>query len=279
MPQITNIVSILAIIIATIRYFVPSSNQKPPGQVTLTPNTFTIVIFIILIAITIISLLFQYITNRKKGREKKYQIIQTLSELQSKYISNAEFKTTKEHSEHSKERDLKRGGDARILTNSLMYDMFYCKYIATNINNDATYVYIIPHKPQVLNELKSYIEELYNELHNIYNDINDQAQKDKNVKNVLTNNVRFHFLETDILCLYNFAKLNQSGASHFTQFWWYVNPKEHDAGRYLLSHNIIDPGDQDLLHGVFDDLERVSIYKNAYDIHKNPDNLKDLFRK
>jgi hypothetical protein len=285
-PQLTNILAIITSIltigeivvgIISIRVLL-SPNQQPPIPSTSTQNIFLtliVAIFIsILILLTIINIMVQH-GNTK--RYKKYEIINILSGLQNKYILKADFKTLKEHGEHSKEKDLTSGGSAEILTNSLNYDYWYCDFIADNIIKGAKYTYFIPYKLHIpISGLENYITKLYNELYSksIFSSY-DPTRKDNAVKSILEK-VEFYFFKSDTPCLYNFARFSQPGIQGFPQTWWYLNPKDHNDNSYMLSQEISEQDDQDQLYKVFNILRQNRTAMNASDIYDSHADITSL---
>jgi hypothetical protein len=270
----TAIISIIGAVVTIISINVTLSfNQAHPTQSPSTQNTFpTLIVAIFLVILILMAIINSVVQYRNT---KRYDIIRTLSGLQNKYILNAEFKTSKEHGELSKEKELTNGGNARILTNSLNYDFFYCDSIADNLIKGAKYTYVIPYKSSGFTDLQNYITKLHNELYNKNSHSNnDPAGNEETVKNILKNKVEFWFFEVDILCLYNFARFTQIGNPHFVQqSWWYLNPKDHNDNSYMLSQEINEPGDHEQLNEVFEVLKQNSRIKNAYVVYENRDNI------
>jgi len=280
-PQLTNIIAITTGIITIIGIGVGiisikttlSLNQEHPIPTTSPQNTIItpiVVIFLsILILMTIINILAQY------KNTKRYEIIKILSTLQNKYVLHAQFKTAKDHASQSREKDLKNG-NARILTNSLNYDVLYCDEIAENVIKGAIYTYILPCESTVVDEVKNYIEVLYNKMHDkltLMNSDTPPATINDKVKNILEGKVEFWFFKANIICLYNFARFHQIGDDFFTQSWWYVNPEKRSDTNYMLSQEITGRDDQDQLRTAFDVLKKDSKIKDAYYIYDNREEL------
>lgn len=271
---LSNIIAIITLIVTIIfgalAYFFPQS------QVDQTKNKFglngvAIGIFIILIIVLFINM---YFSKKSQSTLNKYKVIKILSDLQNKYILEPEFKTSNDHSYHSREKDLNNQGEARILTNSLNYDIFYCDSIANNIISGAKYVYVLPKEFQAINDLKSYIGELYSKLYDQLSPINNNnpVQTANSVIDKLSKNLEFWFFDKDVLCLYNFARFNQIGNPNFLQSWWYVNPIDHNDASYMLAHEI-ENEDQEKLNVAFEILHNLSKVSNGKDIYENRDRL------
>lgn len=276
-PQTTNIISIITFLSTTIIGIITISISNNVEEYTKSPiNVCAIVLYIILIITTFLNIVFLY---RSKKNLEKYNIIKILCELQNKYILNADFKTSKQHGDLSKEKHLTINGEARILTNSLNYDIFYCNSIADNIIAGAKYTYVIPCSFQVITELQSYIVELYNKLYEILlkQNKNNHAIATTKVKRILEENVEFCFFDEEILCLYNFARFNQVGNPHFIQSWWYVNPKDNNIDSYMISREIVDESDQKRLNEAFDQLNSISKNETGCSIYEERSQLLSRF--
>jgi hypothetical protein len=276
-PQTVNIVSIIAIIaslVSTIFTIVSLFSQVQSEQPSSLLIIFPIIIFvaiIILIVFTIINIWHQNYTR------KRYQIIEILSGLQNKYIQSADFKTLAEYDKLSREEELGDKGEAKILTNSLSYDMDYCDTIAKNLFKGAKYTYFISRERNILEDLKNFIYKLHKEFYNPNNYSGALITGDE-VNNILKNKIEFWLFNTDILCLYNFSRFHQGGDSPFKQSWWYVNAKDHKNDSHMISHEIIDLTDKDLLKNVFELLKQnIKIIKNAYDIYEEREELESLY--
>jgi len=193
-----------------------------------------------------------------------------LCELQNNYLMSPDFKTAQQHANVSKEKDLAEGGIAKILTNSLSYDMSCSKEIATNIIKGARYVYILPSTKVVTNSLENYIEKISPELGNTV-----QAVK------LLKNNIEFWFFDESIICLYNFATLRQTSINQniaFDQAWWYINPTDNTPDSYMLTKEISNVSDRNKLDEIFDILERKSFKCSGKDVFDNLKNLDSYIR-
>jgi uncharacterized membrane protein len=273
-PQVVNIVSIVAIITSFISTIVSLFIQVRSGQ-----SSSMLIIFPIIIFVAIIILIFFTLTNirQRNHNRKKYQIIEKLSGLQNKYIQSADFKTLAEYDKLSREEELGDKGQAKILTNSLSYDMYYCDTIAKNLFKGAGYTYFLSRDEDMLRGLKNFIYKLHNELYNKNNYSGTPITGDE-VNNILKNKVEFWLFNTDILCLYNFSRFRQDGESPFIQSWWYVNSKDHNNDSYMLSHEIKEPDDIKELNNVFEHLKlNIKFSKSAYDIYEERDRLESLY--
>jgi hypothetical protein len=274
-PQCGNIFTIFTFL-ATIAfgYLAVQKTDTQGKELSKILSAPAIVSFIILATITILNIV-AFFKNKKN-----YSIIKSLSELQNKYILRPEFKTSKEHGEQSNEKLLTIGGEARILTNSLIYDMYFCNSIAKNISNGAKYIYVIPNNEIVMNELKSYIIKLHEELHNQFMvSLNNPGIEvtSENVISKLKSNLEFWFFDEKIICLYNFARFNQTAVRtdihNFTQSWWYINPKDHEENSIMLSREIEDLDDQSKLNEVFNELKKKSEIENGRKIYEDRNTL------
>ena len=282
----SNIIAIVTLVVTIVfgllAYLFPQSQNEQGNNFRFGLNGFAIFVFAVLIVLFLISIYnsrktkieLEKYERKTKIELEKYEIIKILSDLQNKYILKPEFKTSGEHSAQSMERNLHDRGDARILTNSLNYDIFYCGSIAEHIIKGAKYIYVLPNEFQVLNDLKSYIKELYD---NLYEQLKNKNHNNPNktaaeVLNNLKNNVEFWFFDKDILCLYNFARFNQIGNPHFLQSWWYVNPVDNKDSSYMLAHEI-DTEDQAKLNQVFESLNELSVAFDGKFIYDNNSDL------
>lgn len=271
--QLQNIISI-ATLIATVlfgilTYTSSKENTSQSGQPSSSINGWILTAFFVLLIFSFVNVIF-LLKNRKKLRD--YEIVQTLIDLQNRYIFDSKYTTAGEHATTSKETELRQEGEARILTNSLSYDYNFCVEIAKNIVEGAEYTYLLPKTEKVFSELDSYIVKLHQELFAMYNTTcANPTQTTTAVNNVLRNKIKFAFFDKTLLCLYNFARFNQRGDPHFIQSWWYINPTEPmptDSSN-MLTHEIDDDGDQDKLKTVFDLLQARSKVANGLEVHTN----------
>jgi hypothetical protein len=267
--QLVNVFSILAIITSIASMVFSFFNKGQSEQSSSVLNIFTIFILIAIVILIIITSVNIWYQNKNS---KRYQIIEIFSKLQNKYILSADITTAKEHGDHSKEKDLKDRGEARILTNSLSYDMFFCISIADNVTKGARYIYIIPKEDQVITELKTFIVELHDKLYE-RSPCSDPTQKSDKTRDILKSKVEFWSFKEDVLCLYNFARFRQDEVPPSTQYWWYVNPKDDKDDSHMLTQEIKDKNDQKELNEIFDVLKRDSFVKNAWDIYENRERL------
>jgi hypothetical protein len=278
--QLTNVISILTFFgmigggVLTVVHL-PQSPPEQSNQAVDYRNYILIIVLIVLILVTLINVIFTYIMG------KKYHIIKILCELQNKYILTPDFKTAADHGVSSKESALASQGDAKILTNSLNYDICYCGTIAYNIVAGAKYNYVIPETDRTINDLKSYIGELYNRLHDslIAEPGANPAEISDRIAGVLEKNIEFWFFDKNVLCLYNFARFKQVGGQPFIQSWWYVNPIDYNEDSYMLSREIDDLDDQDQLNEVFNKLKKISKHVTGDDVYKNKLNLDDYVKR
>ncbi|MCL2065492.1 MAG: hypothetical protein FWG98_14125 [Candidatus Cloacimonetes bacterium] len=277
--QVTNIISVLAFIAMPIfGYFGISKTTDIQNEDLVIAKNISIIAIIVFVFLAVSTILNIVVTLYNK---RKYLIIDILCRLQNKYILDPKFKTSKAHSEQSKEKYLSAKGNAKILTNSLSYDLFYTDSIATNIINGAKYVYMLPENEKVLGELRSYVSSLYQNLHEKIQSTNRCQQIsdiNKKVTEIFTNKLEFWFFAQDIPCLYNFAELMQTkkqGSNHFTQSWWYINPVDHQETSTMLSVEIQDISDQTNLKKVFEELKKISKTKKGIDVYDEFENTSE----
>jgi hypothetical protein len=278
-PQVPTIITIIAVCVAIlfgVLNFPTTSQTVDTVEKTVEKNSLVpTILFIILILATIVNIVFH-----KYYKTEKFRVISILSALQNKYILDPEFKTSGEHGDLSKEKNLTMNGKARILTNSLKYDIYFCKAIADNILGGAKYTYIIPRGFQVFTDLQNYIAELYNQLNIQWKGKNNNqnvAIAEHETLQLFKTNLDFLFFTEDVLCLYNFARFNQIGNPNFMQSWWYVNPKDNHDDSYMLSKEIEDVNDQQKLNSVFTLLEKISTRVLGDCIYTNRDDLQVQF--
>lgn len=260
-PILSFIACIEALIIAAVGWYISKDYQNNGNP------QFTAII--ILLCIAIITLIIVIITGYIKN--SKRSIITRLCELQNTYLITPDFVTAQEHTDASKEKDLVKGGTAKILTNGLSYDISSSEGIAANIKNGAKYIYILPNTRTVIDELERYITLLANKF-------GDAIQNN----NLLSNNIEFWFFDKRIICLYNFATLKQisiGGSNTFDQAWWYINPKDNQPSSYMLTKEIDNQHDRDTLSEVFADLEKCSTKYNGNEIFEKRSNLHNLIRR
>lgn len=261
-PLMSLIACVEAFIIAIIGWTIPKYNKD--SQAVISTNIFIIILFC-LVFITLVIIFISGIGNSKKN------IIARLCELQNTYLMTPNFVTAKEHACVSREKDLGEGGTAKILTNGLTYDISCSNNIAANIINGAKYIYILPNTHIVIEELERYITKLATEL-------GDAIQNE----NFLSNNIEFWFFDKSITCLYNFATLIQTaikGGNTFNQAWWYINPKDNQPSSYMLTKEIDNAHDREMLSEVFADLERYSSKYTGNDIFEKRTDLHNLIRR
>ena len=277
---LANIVAILTLIVTilfgVLAYYFPNGSQDNNNSKNFGLNTSAIIVFATLIIATLINIIY---TNYIRKKLKKYKVISILSKLQNKYILQPEFKTSKEHGENSKERDLRDQGNARILTNSLSYDIYYCKEIADNIIKGAKYTYVLPAEFQAVHDLQNYISALYNRLSEQISENSpemDYNRTTNKVNDILKTKLEFWFFNEDVLCLYNYARFDQIGDPNFLQSWWYVNPTTNSESSYMLAHEF-DMDDQESLNSVFDIIKSESKISNGKAIHDNRNRLEEIY--
>lgn len=258
-PILSLATFIESIILAVIGWDFSKDNQN---------NENSLYIFIIVLCFTIITLIVNIVLNYSKNSKKS--IITRLCELQNTYLMTPNFVTAHEHTQASREKDLIEGGTARILTNSLTYDISSSDAIAANIIKGAKYIYILPNTHTVIDQLERYISLLATKL-------GDAIQN----QTLLSNNLEFWFFDKSITCLYNFATLKQisiNGSNTFDQAWWYINPKDNSPTSYMLTKEIVNPHDRDMLSEVFTDLEKCSSKYAGIKIFEERSSLRNLIR-
>ena len=262
---ILNIVACLeALIIAFVGW---SISKKPKSDQDVQSIISTNLFIIVLLCFVFITLIIVVVNSR---RNPKTSIIARLGELQNTYLMHPNFVTAQEHTAASREKDLAKGGTAKILTNGLTYDISSSNEIAANIMNGAKYIYILPNTHTVIDDLERYITKLAPELGDVLQ-----------IENLLSNNIEFWFFDRNITCLYNFATLKQtamSGNSTFDQAWWYINPKDNHPSSYMLTKEIDNAHDRNMLSEVFADLEKYSSKYSGNDIFEKRSNLHNVIR-
>ena len=258
-PILSFATFIESIILAAVGWTFSKDNQN---------NGNSLYIFIIVLCFAVITLIANIILNHRKNSNKS--IITRLCELQNTYLMTPNFVTSQEHTQASREKDLTEGGTARILTNGLTYDISSSDDIALNITKGAKYIYILPNTNTVIDELERYISLLAGKLGNAIQN-----------QNLLSNNLEFWFFDKSITCLYNFATLKQisiNGSNTFDQAWWYINPQDNLPTSYMLTKEIDNSHDRDMLSEVFADLEKCSSKYAGIKIFEELSNLHNLIR-
>lgn len=258
-PLMNLVVVVETAIIAVIGWINPFSSES---------YIYNAIYFILMMMVLFMIGLLIY-SNVKNDRNNK--IISVLCELQNNYLMSPDFKTAQQHANASKEKDLAEGGIAKILTNSLTYDMSCSKEIATNIIKGARYVYILPSTNVVIRSLENYIEKISPELGDPVNGVG-----------LLKDRIEFWFFDESIICLYNFATLRQTSINQnkaFDQAWWYINPSDNTPDSYMLTKEISNVSDRDKLDQIFDVLEKKSFKCSGKDIFDNLEDLTNYIRK
>lgn len=257
------ILSVLAFFEAAVLAIIGWTIMKQPPN---SQNEHNMNVFLIVLLIVVILTLIAVIVNGKNDIKKT--IITRLCELQNTYLMSPNFITAEEHANISQEKNLSRGGTAKILTNSLTYDMACATNIAKNVIRGARYVYIIPQTNVVISELELYIA-------NLANSLGDPIQS----MNLLKNNIEFWVFDKNIACLYNFATLRQTAEGNskiFSQAWWYINPNDNLPKSYMLTKEIDQAPDLNTLAEIFNDLEKCSLKYNGDEIFENRTSLYDF---
>lgn len=265
------VLSILALlesaVIAVIGWVIVQKPQENTSAQVETNNTL-ILFLLALIIITLIITIIGIVINTKNKTKKS--IITSLCELQNTYLTSPNFVTAQDHTDVSEEKNLSKGGNAKILTNSLTYDMACSNDIAENVKSGAKYTYILPNNNIVIEELEQYIV-------NISNNLGDLVQ----ATNLMAENIEFWFFDKNIACLYNFATLRQTainGTRAFDQAWWYINPCSHSPSSYMLTKEITNTNDREILSEVFIQLEKCSSKYTGKEIFEKRTELRSLIR-
>lgn len=267
-PIISLVAIIESLVIALIGWNVYHSSQSTNNQ---TSNNGNSNLFILLLIIIVVTLIMIVITMAVIRNTSKKSIINRLCELQNTYLIEPNFVTSEEHTKVSKEKDLAKGGTAKILTNSLTYDMSCSSDIADNIRDGARYIYILPNTNLVLDSVEQYITKIATELGDVVT-----------CTDFLKNNIEFWFFDSKILSLYNFATLRQTANDQilpFDQAWWYINPNNNSPSSYMLTKEINNANDQNKLSEVFEDLEKCSSKHDGQAIFDHRQSLKEYIRR
>lgn len=235
-------------------------------------EVYCVIFLIVVIIITVGHLIFSRV------RRKWYlaqQVIEQLSVLQGSYILTPQYVTAAEHGNHSKEGDLSEGGSADILTNSLKYDMFYSKAIATNIIRGAKYIYILPNTSPVVHDLLNYMTTIRGSIHEQLVALNVNTAVPI-LEELCKANLEFWFFSDENPCLYNFAIFRQlagGGSQPFEQYWWYINPSDTDKDSHMLTFEIKENRDKRALNEIFEKLKKSSSKTCGHDVFSHRDNL------
>ncbi len=233
---------------------------------------------IAMIATALVFIVFIYFINRYAKRASVIDAFAVLSRIQNKCVVNPHYPTNQEHGINSREKDLRQSGDGCILTNSLAYDIFYCKEIVDNIMNGAKYSYILPNNEFIHIELANFITAIAAEfaVPSITLEQVKQFYKD----------ITFYMLPVGSVCLYNFARFHQPGrgmpAGGFTQSWWYVHAAqgcEQDPSAHMLSNEIEDRNDQENLNRALQLLKNLSKPYSGLEIDDYHDQLGDFLKR
>jgi len=199
------------------------------------------------VILCLVCVVYVVISNRGARRRAEMSVLEILSGIQDEYIREPRYITTVEHGEHSKEQYLQEGGEGVILTNSLVYDIFYCREIVDNILRGARYTYILPNSATLQDQLYDFISTIQGEF--------TEQKIDPSKADTYYTNTKFWILSTGVSCLYNFARFHQPKIPRhiegFVQSWWYIHAAEackEDPKAPMLSNEITGPNDQENLY-------------------------------
>ena len=231
-----------------------------------------------MIATGLVFIVFIYYINRYAKRTSVIDAFVVLSRIQNKCVVNPHYPTSQEHGMHSREKELCEGGDGCILTNSLAYDIFYCKEIVDNIMKGAKYTYILPNNDFIHIELENFITAIASEFA-VPNLTHGQVEQ-------FYKRITFYMLPVGSVCLYNFARFHQPGrgmpAGGFTQSWWYIHAAqgcEQNPSAHMLSNQIDDRNDQENLNRALQLLKNLSKPYSGLEIDAYHDQLGDFLKR
>lgn len=213
----------------------------------------------------------------------KEEIVSNLSRLQDMFILQPVYTTVADHINVSKEGELTKCGKARILTNSLAFDMAKdaITEILKNINKGATYTYYMPKSENGINEIMRYID--------VCMDVMPEIQRIPKQQQEIYERISFQLFDESIYCSYNFALFIQNATSenhceYFKQGWWYINPGKNYGnlpGGVMIANEILNQFEIQSLERCFEMLAKEETTRSftGQDVINNLSDFANFVRK